>query len=117
MTAPELLADMLALAIVAHGPSSGSDLSAKVRVRKQTVLRELRTNPRFESVGRGRGSKWRLAGNREWPPVEPVGTDPTMGVGVDVLSELRDHLERLEHRVAAVEHRLDERATLEAEAS
>jgi hypothetical protein len=70
------LADLLELAIVTHGPSSGSALAAKVVARKAAVLEELRTNPRFECLGRGRGSRWRLAvGNRIDEIEEPLGTD------------------------------------------
>ncbi len=99
MTDPRtLLADRLALAIVEHGPSSGTDLALWVAARKQTVLETLRADRRFESLGLGRGSRWRLAaGNRYYPAWEPLGTDPGDGAG-----------ETLPARVAALERRVAE---------
>lgn len=97
------LADRIALAIIEHGPTSGSRLAAAVAVRKADVMRELRTNPRFDHVGRGRGSKWRYVGNRESPPWEPMGPNPGEGLGVDTGSALGDRLAALERRVAALE--------------
>jgi hypothetical protein len=90
------LADRLALAIVEHGPSSGSRLAGRVAANKAAVLLELRTNPMFESTGRGRGSSWRLAGNRLRPPWEPIGTDST----ADPYSDVILRIERLEQAVS-----------------
>jgi hypothetical protein len=67
------LADLLALAIVEHGPASGSELARCVHVWKATVLAELRASPRFELLGRGRGSRWRLAA--ESRPQGGLGTE------------------------------------------
>jgi hypothetical protein len=39
------------------------DLARRVKGRWSDVLRTLRTDPRFGQVGKGKGSRWRLAGN------------------------------------------------------
>jgi hypothetical protein len=101
------LADVLALAIMTHGPSPGSKLARCVGARKQAVLDELRANPLFEQIGRGRGSRWRLAGNRIDPTWEPLGTEVGGGPGQDA----PDRLDALERRVAALER---QRAETEA---
>lgn len=100
------LADRLALAIVEHGPSAGSTLAARIGVRKATVLRELRTNPRFEQLGRGRGSSWRLAGNRMDPAWEPLGTDSSGRAGsAQIGPNVLARLDAIEARLAALEQR------------
>ena len=107
------LADRLALAIVGHGPSAGATLAVRIGVRKATVLRALRTNPRFEQVGRGRGSRWRLAGNREDPYWEPLGTDSSGREGIDssgregsgIGPSVLVRLDAIEARLAALEQR------------
>ena len=99
------LADRLALAILEHGPTCGSRLAVVVGARKDDVLRELRTNPRFENLGRNRGSRWRLAaGNRYDPPWEPLGTVPSGESELDVT----ERLAAVERRLAEVETRLAE---------
>jgi hypothetical protein len=101
----QVLADELALAIVADGPRSGSSLSIAIGARKGTVLDELKSNPRFECLGRGRGARWRLAGNRNDPRGEPMGTDSVGRLAEDAIA---DRLARVERRPAAIEHRLDD---------
>jgi hypothetical protein len=101
---PELLAGRLALAILEHGPLSGSALSIRVAARKDAVLRELRSNPMFECLGRARGSRWSLAGNRVDPSREPQGTDP-VPQGTDPGAESTEDLGR---RLLALERRIDE---------
>jgi hypothetical protein len=61
------LADRIALALV-PGPTSGSTLALAIRVRKSSVLHELRASPRFECSGRGRSCRWRLAPGA-WEPI------------------------------------------------
>jgi hypothetical protein len=100
----ELLADMLALAIVTHGPTSGSALARRVGVRKDVALRELRTNRGFACIGRGRSSRWRLAREPQTGAWEPLGTELGEGLGLDAL----DRLDALERRVAALERQLVE---------
>ena len=101
------LADLLA--IVTHGPSPGSRLALKVQARKAAVLAELRRNPRFERIGRGRGSCWRLAsGNRIEPTWEPLGTDPSVGVRQTLASAVDERLDDLERRVAELERQVAE---------
>ena len=99
-----VLADRLALAIVEHGPASGSDLAIRVAARKTTVLRELQEDARFECLGSGRGSRWRLAGNRIDPRREPMGTEASDGRG----ETLAEQLLALEARVAELERVLAE---------
>ena len=94
-TAAEPLADPIALALVERGPSSGSDLALALGVRKETVLRELRASSRFERVGSGRSSAWRLAGTER---------EPLHGVGS--LDRDQSVAAALERRLAAVEARL-----------
>jgi hypothetical protein len=98
------LADLLALAILDHGPSPGSRLALKVQARKAAVLAELRRNPRFEQIGRGRGSRWRLALGA-W---EPLGTDPRAEAREDVRPDVDERLADLECRVAELERRVAE---------
>jgi hypothetical protein len=100
-TAAELT-DRLALAIIEHGPTAGSRLALIVGARKEAVLRELRSSRMFESTGRGRGSKWRLAGNRTEAPGEPLGTDSEGQPDRD----LTRRLDTLERRLAEVERQL-----------
>ena len=94
---PEL-ADRLALALVEQGPRSGSDLALALGVRKQTVLHELRTADRFERVGRGRSSAWRLVGTGREPLYGDGSLDRDEGVAVALAA--------LERRLAVVEARL-----------
>jgi hypothetical protein len=82
-------------------------LAVGLAVRKTTVLRELRGNPRFEQLGHGRGSSWRLAGNRYEPPWEPQGPNHGDGSGKDIA----DRLAAVDERLTAVERRL---ASIEA---
>jgi hypothetical protein len=103
-----LLADRIALAIVERGPSPGSTLATVVAARKATVLRELRTNPRFEQLGYGRGSRWRLAGNRYDPGREPLGPNPNEVPGEVVA----DRLAAVERRLAELEQRFAETEAL-----
>jgi hypothetical protein len=93
------LGDLLALAILEHGPDSGSALARTVNTRKQAVLDELRTSSRFEQLGRGRGSRWRLAAM----PWEPMGTQDGERQGIDDPLALKDRLGTLEHRIAELE--------------
>lgn len=55
--------------------------------------------PPFECLGRGRGSRWRLAGNRNDASGEPMGTDPSRCEG----ETLADRLAEVERRLAEVE--------------
>ena len=104
---PEL-ADRIALAILEHGPSPGSDLALRVQARKATVLAELRSNRMFEQFGHRRGSRWRLAGNRYEPAQEPLGPNH----GDHPTSDLADRMDALERRLDAIERQIVEaRAT------
>lgn len=60
MTDSERLADRLAAVILERGPTSGSELAWLVRTRKQIVLRVLRDDRRFVTVGKGRGARVEL---------------------------------------------------------
>lgn len=102
MTVRPDLGDWLALALIEHGPSSGSVLSSLVGARKGTVLRELRSNPRFERVGGGRTTTWRLV-SHAW---EPQGTDCGRRAGIDDLAGIAQRQGALERRVAALERLL-----------
>ena len=93
------LGDLLALAILEHGPDSGSTLARMVHARKQAVLDELRSNPRFERLGRGRGSRWRLAA-RPW---EPMGTEDRARPGLHDPLALSGRLDALERRLVELE--------------
>jgi hypothetical protein len=99
-----VLADRLMLAMVEHGPTSGSRLARLVHVRKCDALAELRTNSRFAKVGRGRGSRWRPAG---WHPrgtgQEPQGREARPDRGKTAGVGDRERLEALERRVAELE--------------
>lgn len=100
-----VLAERLALAIVTHGPSSGSDLARKVGAIKAAALHVLRTNSIFARVGHGRASKYGLAvpAGRS----EPLGTDaePLSGrAGHNPDSHLTDDLRET---LAAFSMRLD----------
>lgn len=75
------LADRLAFAIVAHGPRAGSRLARDVVARKDDVLRELRVNARFEQVGRGRATTWRLAWEPHRAAWEPQTADDGRHLG------------------------------------
>ena len=83
---------------------SGDELSTRVAVRKATVLEVLKADPRFECLGRGRGSRWRPAGNRNDPVWEPIGTDPGAGEGETLACQVDD----LERRVVDLERMLAE---------
>jgi hypothetical protein len=97
-------ADRLARAILEEGPASGAHLAVAVGARKATVLCELRlATARFERVGRGRASLWRLAG---------TGSEPLHGHGSPVadhgeVGAVLERLAALERRLAVVEQRLD----------
>lgn len=93
------LADRLALAILEHGPDSGSTLARRVAARKAAVIAELETNPRFERLGRGRGSRWRLVGSRIEGAWEPMGTEKS----VEPDESLAGRLYELERRLEALE--------------
>lgn len=108
MTGRPQLADRLALAIVEHGPTSGTRLAVLVAAQKAGVLAELKANPMFECVGRARGSRWRLAGNRNRPPWEPLGTDPRGESVSDDGVAVVERLAALECRVDELERRLAE---------
>jgi hypothetical protein len=99
-----VLVDRLMLAILEHGPTSGSRLARIVHVRKRDVLAELRTSPRFALEGRGPTATWRPAA---WEPrgtgQEPRGTGSEPRRGVTVGSGDRERLEALERRVARLE--------------
>lgn len=100
-------ADLLALAILEHGPASGSELARRVKVRKRTVLDELRTSPRFERIGSGPGSRWRLASQRSaLAPWEPMGTGSYAQDEESVGQNGSDRLAALERRVAELERSL-----------
>ncbi len=99
MTGRLPLGDLLALSVLEHGPDSGTALARVVHARKQAVLEELRTNPRFERLGRGRGSRWGLAA-RAW---EPMGTEDRTHPGID---GLRARIDALELRVAELERQV-----------
>src|SRR5262249_2250669 len=98
------LADRLADAIATHGPMPSGDLARVVRVRKQTVQRELRTANRFRSTGRGKATRWELRGTAREPYLRHASTDPYLDV---VLARLDD----LAARVAAIEQMLATRDT------
>jgi hypothetical protein len=109
------LADRLALALVEHGPESGSRLARHVHVRKRDVLAELRTSPRFVQVGRGRNATWRPEG---WDPrgtgQEPQRTRSEPRPGKAAGAGERERLEALERRVARLERQLAATGTAEA---
>jgi hypothetical protein len=90
---------MLALAILEHGPSSGSALARHVVARKGAVLDVLVSDPRFEQLSAGRGSRWRLRMPRSgvW---EPQGTVSKAHLDIDAIPE---RLAALERRVARLE--------------
>jgi len=69
------LADRVALAIVEHGPTSCELLARLVEARTSDVRAALRADPRFERVGTGRGSRWRLS----LPAWDGLGRIPTAG--------------------------------------
>ena len=96
------LGDLLALAILEHGPDSGSALARMVHARKQAVLDELRGNRRFERLGRGRGSRWRLAA-RPW---EPMGTEDRAHAGIDDPPALVERLGVIERRLVELERHI-----------
>jgi hypothetical protein len=90
------VADLLAFAIIEHGPSPGTNLALWVGVRKIDVLRELQANPMFEHVGRGRSSTWKLASEPLQAPWEPLGTESS----ADRLDDLAQRVHKLERRFA-----------------
>lgn len=98
------LADELAAAIVAGGPAPGSQLAGVVGARKATVLRALREARRFERVGRGPSSAWRLAGTG-W---EPIHGDESVDRDRYVARAVLDAFATIEARLAAIERRLAE---------
>jgi hypothetical protein len=106
------LADLLTLAILEHGPESGSRLARRVHVRKRDVLAELRARPRFEQDGRGCNSTWRPRG---WDPRgtgrESRGTGSEPERGQEGGAGDRERLEALERRVARLERLLAEPET------
>jgi hypothetical protein len=97
------LADLLAVAILEHGPSPGTKLALWVGVRKTDVLCELHANPMFEHVGRGRGSKWKLTPEPLQAPWEPVGTESS----ADRMDDLAQRVRTLERRFAELDRRLE----------
>jgi len=99
MTRRPDLPERLALALLAHGQLSGAWLSTLVAARKVRVPAELEANPMFERVGKGRGSLWRLDGNRMRPPWELQGTEDAAGSMSDVV----ERLVALEERVVRLE--------------
>src|SRR5262245_3153986 len=98
-----MLADVLALVLLECGPTSASELAPIVGARKERVLRELRTAPRFRRIGRGRASAWELAGTGR----EPHHGDGTAEGDLDVIAVVLDRLAALDARLAAVETRLE----------
>jgi len=85
---------LLELALLRDGPTSGARLAVRVGARKANVLRELRTNPRFDRSGAGRYSTWRLAG---------TGQEPTHGnASAQLIHLVLRRLEALESRVDAL---------------
>jgi hypothetical protein len=103
-----VLADRLAVAILADGPTSASRLARRVGVRKETVVRELRSSPKFEQLGRGSRTTWRLAQGTGW---EPLGTGSERSGRLRPTPNAQERLEALERRVAAIEWRLAETRT------
>jgi hypothetical protein len=96
-------ADRLALAIAEHGPASGSRLAVILGVRKQVVLRELWDARRFERVGRGSTSSWRLVGTDREPTDRVARVDPDP----EVTRDLREMLDAILARLTRLEQRLD----------
>ena len=101
MTGRLPLGDLLALAILEHGPDPASKLALRVKARGASVALELRTNPRFERVGNGRGTRWRLS-QGSW---EDLGREDRANPGRDDLAESLDALTR---RVAELERHIVE---------
>lgn len=97
----ETLADLLADVLERTGPSAGSALARRVKVRKSSVLHELNENPRFERLGSSRGSRWLLAREPQRRPWEPLGTNPGADLGRDA-----DRLAALDHGLADALRRL-----------
>jgi hypothetical protein len=98
---------MIALAIVTDGPTAGSTLALRVHAQKAAVLAELRGNPRFEQIGQGRGSRWRIAAREpQRAPWEPLGTDSSVEARETLGTTVVDRLDDLEQRVAELERRV-----------
>jgi hypothetical protein len=68
------LADLIERLLLELGPLSGCDIARELGRRKGDVLRELNENPRFERVGVGRGTLWRLV-EVTWPAQYDAGED------------------------------------------
>jgi hypothetical protein len=110
------LADRLALELE-RGPAPGSRLALILGVRKQVVLRELREARRFEMIGRGSTSSWRLVGTG-WEPTGRVARpEPDPGVTLElretldaILARLTSETEKVDAilaRLSGIEERLD----------
>jgi hypothetical protein len=87
------LNDALVLAIATEGPASGTKLALRVGVRKSAALAALNSSERFERVGGGHTTVWRLTG---------TGREPIRGNGTveDVLAAVRELQRRLAAYVA-----------------
>jgi hypothetical protein len=104
------LTDRIALALLEHGPTSCEQLARIVEARTSDVRRALRDDPRFEHVGAGRGSRWRLAlepSEAVWDGLGRIlseGSRSTDGSAVEArLGELERRLDALERRLPNLE--------------
>jgi hypothetical protein len=98
------LAERCAAMLAERGAMSGTELAGLVGARKAVVLDVLRSAPRFERVGRGPSSAWRLTGTG-W---EPMHGDGSVGRDHDVALAVLDRLGALERELAEVKQRLAE---------
>lgn len=109
MTGRPDLADRLALAVLEHGPLPCERLARLVEVRTAAVRQVLDADPRFEHVGAGRGSRWRLS----LPPAnawDGLGRILSPGSMSDDGLDLAERLRALERRVAQLERHVDREA-------
>jgi hypothetical protein len=105
MSAPPELGDKLAATLAEHGPTSGSSLARQLRVRKGDTLLALHADRRFELIGRGSSSVWRLADSHQYGNRLGTSLEPLYGhANVDGTNELLDRVTALEKRLEALEH-------------
>jgi hypothetical protein len=91
------LAAALAHLLAATGPCSASQLARRLGTRKADVLHELHERATFACVGRGRYTRWQLAGTEREPLQADASTQLTL--------ELARRLEAAEERLDALERR------------
>jgi hypothetical protein len=110
---PEL-ADAIAAVLEQGGPTSANAIALNVRARRKVLLEVLRDAPRFERLGRGRRTVWRLAGTGREPLHGVARPAPDQDVTLVLLDALRavqarlDELAAIPSRLDAIERRLAE---------